>query len=69
MKYYIKYYFYDILRDVTFMIFFFALFLKLGAYHKLCQTKMGGSRPPLPPLSAIVSISPTPLPPLLAIYE
>ena len=24
----------------------------LGAVHKLCQPKMGGSRPPLPPMSA-----------------
>ena len=35
---------------------------KLGAVHILCQPKMGGSRPPLPPLSASVSIFPTPPP-------
>ena len=40
-------------------------FFCLGAVHKLCQPKMGGSRPPLPPLSAIVSISRTPPPPFV----
>ena len=38
----------------------------LGTVHKLCQPKMAGSRPPLPPLSAIFSISQTPPPLLLA---
>ena len=39
---------------------------KYGAVHKLCQPKMGGSRPPLPPLSSIVSIYLTPPPPFVS---
>ena len=36
------------------------------AVNKLCQQNTGGSRPALPPLSAIVSISPTPPPPFVS---
>ena len=40
----------------------------LGAVHKLYQPDIGGggSRPPLPPLSAIVSISSSPPPPFVS---
>ena len=38
----------------------------LGAVHKLCQPIMWGLQTPLPPLSAIVSISPTPPPPFVS---
>ena len=36
--------------------------LALGAVHKLCQPKMGRSRPPLPPLSAFPQNPKTPKP-------
>ena len=49
--------------DYTNCIF---LFHFLGAVHKLCQSKIGGSRPPLRPLSANVSISPTSPPPFVS---
>ena len=64
-------------------IYVFLMTFRLGAIHKLCQPKIGGSRPhsplcqplssfpkpPIPPFSAIVSISRTPPPSLCQLCQ